>query len=145
MSLGSTFKILPPLAGLPIVQQPGLTPTLPFLQFCQAIFTALMGGGTQRGTTGTILTATPTTAFSLGTDSGLWLVEAIIPDLTAANAAAVALILNTNQTGTGTARIALNSNGVHLTITLSTLDVVITQTTGSAQIVNWAALRLADI
>lgn len=94
------------------------------------------------GATASIATATPTTIIALGSlagnGAGRISVTAYLSNAGAGNYTAVADVL---CDGTN-ARLVNNTNGALLTITLSGLNVQVTQSSGGNQVVNWSYVRL---
>lgn len=91
---------------------------------------------TTSGQTASTASGTPVTLGAV--TAGLYLVNTYLTNVGSGNYTAVAIIVSE---GTD-ARIALNSNGSLLTITLSTLNIQATQTSGSSQVISYSITKL---
>lgn len=91
---------------------------------------------TSSGNTGAITSGVATTIGAV--TSGLWLVHAYLPNGDATNYSAMALIGSANGAD---ARIQLNNNGNLLTITLSGLNIQVTQGSGASNTVTWSITK----
>lgn len=105
----------------------------------QITSTNLTGVYSTKGTQ-SCLTATATTLFGI-TGGGTWIVHAYVDTLAAANYSAHAIVTSANG---GDAKITA-VNGGNLTLTLSTLNIQATQSSGVTQTVRYSALRISDV
>lgn len=109
----------------------------------QATLTTFTGVNSAKGVLPTVASATATTIFAIpASTAGRWTVHAYVPGETTANYSAITTV---DSSGTTDARATSTTNGAHLILTLSGLNVQVTQDSGLSQVVRFSVTRQSDL
>lgn len=138
---------LPLISGTANQVLVGGSPSAPALSLPQSIaVSSNVQFANVKTASGTIVGAVSGVATTIGAIShGLWLVHAYIANAAASHYAAASVIACSDVGGTGSARVALNGDSILITITISGLDVQVTQNSGANNDVSWSVVRIADL